>query len=405
MGAAMGRSSGKSYLWVYYTSAALLFAGAVVRAPLVIEDDDVLLQALVLLAVWMVLFVSEIFLSRRWRPWSAIYLILQAAVVVALLSLPGSHDFFAVLFGVLSMYAMQRYGLPLGAVWVALFVPLTLVPLLDADDMAEVISLVLVYTAVDVFLGAYALATRGAVEARGRNQALAVDLREANSRLEDYSRRLERLAVARERNRLGRELHDSVTQTIYSMTLTSQSATLLLEREPGRVEAQLERLAELTQRALTEMHVLISELAPDAPVEGGLVAAIKRDIERRAMDGLTVSLEVEEPPRIGVDGPVLSMVEEQGLLGITQEALNNVVKHSGVSEATIHLRLRDPASVEIVDRGRGFEMREAADGPGMGLGSMSERATETGWRLQVLSSLGSGTRVLVERVPLEGGDG
>ena len=104
------------------------------------------------------------------------------------------------------MYAMQRYGLPLGAVWVALFVPLTLVPLLDADDMAEVISLVLVYTAVDVFLGAYALATRGAVEARGRNQALAVDLREANSRLEDYSRRLERLAVARERNRLGRRV-------------------------------------------------------------------------------------------------------------------------------------------------------------------------------------------------------
>jgi len=400
----MSRSRDRSHLWVFYTCAGLLFAGAVLRAPLGIDDGGTLLAALLLLLLWLALFVSETFISRAWRQWFNVYLVLQTVIVVALLSLPGSYDFFAVLFGVLAMQALQRYGLQLGAVCVALFVPLTTLPLLRGYDGPQTAALALVYTAVNIFLGAYALATRRAAEARTENDALGRELQVANTELRNYSGQLERLAVAQERNRLARELHDSVTQTVFSMTLASQSAAILLKREPTKVDAQLERLGQLTQSAQAEMHVLISELKPDALDAGGLPAAIRRDIERRGADGIRVSLQVESPDAAAPE-EALSVNEEEGLLRIAQEAVNNIVKHSGTSEATIRLRLRPPFTMEVEDRGAGFDVRRAKEGTGIGLASMSERAAEIGWTLDVVSMPGRGTRILVERLPSEGGDG
>ena len=396
----MSRLRDRSYLWVFYTAAGFLFAGTVLRTLLEIDDGGVLLKALLLLLAWLVLFVSETFLSRLWRPWFTVYLVLETAIVFTLFLLPGSDDFFAVLFAILAMHVLQRYGLLVGAIWVALFVPLTALPLVADYDGPQAAALVLVYTAVNIFLGAYALATRRAAEAHATNQALGRELQAANVRLRDYSSRLERLAVAQERNRLARELHDSVTQTIFSMTLASQSAAILLEREPTQVDAQLERLGQLTQSALAEMHVLISELTPDVLAEGDLPTAIRKDIQRRAPDGVRVSLEVDEPQRgVAADGE-LSDAEKQGLLRIAQEALNNVAKHSGASEATIRLCLKRPFRMEIEDHGQGFDAQRAQDGPGIGLASMSERAAEIGWDLDVESSIGKGTKVVVERRPL-----
>ncbi len=399
----MSGSPDRSYMWVFYTAAGFLFAGTVLRSPFMIEDSSVLLTVLLLLLGWLALFVSEVFLSRLWRPWFTVYLLLQTIIVIGLLLQPGTNDFFAMLFGVLAMHAFQRYGLRLGAVWTVLFVPLTAVTLRLGYDPPQVAALVLIYTAVSVFLGSYALATRRAAEARAANEALGRELEEANTDLRDYSRRLERLAVAQERNRLARELHDSVTQTIFSMTLASQTAAILLKREPSKVDAQLERLSQLTQGALAEMHVLISELRPDVLADGDLAAAIRRDIERRSEDGLKVSLEVESPQGGAPEG-FLSGAEEEGLLRIAQEALNNIVKHSGAAKATIRLSLRHPFRMEIQDRGQGFDMQQAKEGPGIGLASMSERAVEIGWALEVISSAGKGTKVVVERLPSEKGD-
>lgn len=400
----MSFSGDRSYLWIFYTTAGFLFAGALLRALLVVEDGSVRLLVLLLLLAWLVLFVSEVFLSRLWHPWFTVYLVLQTIIVVALLSQPRDEDFYATLFGVLSMQVLQRFGLRLAALWVALFIPLTLLPLLDGLDVSEAVTLTLIYTAVDVLLGSYALATRKAAEARARNEALGRELLMANAKLQDYSTQLERLAVAKERNRLARELHDSVTQTIFSMTLASQSAAILLEREPDQVNAQLDRLGELTQNALAEIHILVSELAPDALDREDLESALRREVERRESDGVEVTLDTEWPS-VGTPGTEpLSPSEQQGLFRIAQEALNNVVKHSGASEASIRLRLRSPVAMEVEDRGRGFDLRQAKGGSGIGLASMSERAAEIGWHLTVVSKPDGGTRVVVERPPSEGGD-
>jgi signal transduction histidine kinase len=398
VGGFVNESRDRSYRWAFYVAAGLLYAGSVLRAPISIEDGQTLLVALALLLVWLVLFLLETFFSGRLSGWFPAYLAVQSLIVTGLLFLPGSYDFFAVLFGILSMQAMDRYGMRLGPACIAIFVPLIAVPLAGGWEPAEVAAFGLIYTALNVLLGVFALAARRASEARAANEALSRNLHAANQELREYSTRLESLAVARERNRVARDLHDSVTQTIFSMNLTTQSA-ILLKDQPDRVRIQLDRLADLTQTALSEMHTLIVELAPRAAGEGGVAEAIRRDIERRARDGLEVSFAVDEPPVGG--SAVLGAPEEQALLRIAQEALNNVAKHSGSARATIRLRLWEPLRLEIEDRGAGFDARETREGHGIGLASMRERAAEIGWRLEIQSEPGKGTMVVVERLPPE----
>jgi signal transduction histidine kinase len=397
----MSPSSDRSYIWVFYTSAGFLFASAVLRSLLVIESATVLLEALLLLLFWLGLFASERAMSRRWSHWPTVYMVVQTAIVFGLFLLPGDDDFFAALFAVLSMQALQRFGFR-GAAWLVVFALLMLVPFLADYPPAQAVSLTLVYSAVNVFMGAYALATRRAEEARNRNRALGRDLETANAELRDYSKRLEGLAVTRERNRLARELHDSVTQTIFSMTLASQSAAILLPSEPSKADAQLERLRQLAESALAEMRVLISELKPDALANGDLAEAIRRDIERRNRDGMDVSFEVEDmAPNPAVEP--LSAAEQVALFRIAQEALNNVVKHAGTSEAVIRLSLGERPRLEIRDRGSGFDVQDTQGGAGMGLTGMGERAAEIGWVLDVDSTPGRGTRVVVQRAADQGG--
>jgi signal transduction histidine kinase len=255
----------------------------------------------------------------------------------------------------------------------------------------EAIALAVIYTALNVFVASYALATRRAQAARTQNQALALELQEANRQLQAYSKQLEQLTVTRERHRLARELHDSVTQTIFSMTLTTQSALLLLDRDPGQASAQLDRLHQLSQSALAEMRVLISELRPDKVTEGGLVAALRRHLaDHRVSESLAVTLEVEG------DQP-LSSAEEQGLFRIAQEALNNIVKHAQASQAHIELHLTEPLCLEIEDQGQGFDLERARDSGHVGLSSMGERAAEIGWNLRIITAPGAGTCIRVEK--------
>ncbi len=394
----MKHSAAWSSQWIFYLTASFVFGAALLRSLLIFRDSPVLSHVLGLLMTWLVLFASETAISRKWSRAFVIYLALQTGVVVLLLSRPGFTDFFAVLFYILSMQVAQRLPLKRAAVAIGLFAPLTALPLVKTYGALQAIAFALLYTAVNVLLAAYALTTRRAQAARAQNQGLMQQLQEANRQLQAYSKQLERLAVTRERHRLARELHDSVTQTIFSMTLTTQSAVLLLDRDPGRVGAQFDRLTQLAQSALSEMHMLISELRPEKVAEGGLIAALRRHLADRPLpENLVVSLEVEGDPLAR-----LRPTEEQGLFRIAQEALNNIVKHARASQACIRLHLAEPVWIEIQDQGQGFDLRQARNSGRVGLISMRERAVEIGWDLQITTSPGAGTCVRVEKKPPEG---
>jgi signal transduction histidine kinase len=299
---------------------------------------------------------------------------------------------------------MLRLTVKSGILWISL-VALVMALILIRNYQVEAVALTLVYTGGNILLGFYALATRRAQDARLQNQKLAHQLQEANRQLTDYSAQMEQLGAARERARLARDLHDSVTQTVFSMSLTAQSAVLLLDRDPTQVSIQLERLKKLTQSALSEMKLLVSELHPaDAGLHPadtklypmateprGLESSLRKYVQDRVFLGdLSISWNSEGQ---GILGPV----EEQGLFRIVREALNNIVKHSQTSQASLRLHLVEPFWIEVEDQGQGFDLTRALAGSSVGLKSMYERAAEIGWAINIISSPGSGTKVRIEK--------
>lgn len=222
-----------------------------------------------------------------------------------------------------------------------------------------------------------------------RSAALALE----NARLYAHS---QRLAVSEERNRLARELHDSVTQSLFSISLMTQALPRILERDPERARERIERLTELARGALAEMRALIFELRPAALQEEGLAAALRKHTAAfSGREGITVSLEIQGERR-------LAAAVEEGIFRVTQEALNNVAKHARASRVTIELRMdANEARLLIEDDGVGLQTaRTAGDRTTLGLTSMRERASLLGGRLDVQSGPEGGVRICLS-LPLD----
>jgi len=210
-----------------------------------------------------------------------------------------------------------------------------------------------------------------------------------NARLHERSREL---STIEERKRLARELHDSVTQTLFSIGLTAEAATELLDSEPARAREQLGHLQELTRTAMLEMRSLIFELRPAELETEGLAAALRKHVEvlQRLHDQqieLTVDGDRRLPPEI-----------ERALLRIAQEALGNALRHGGARHVRLALDAQDSrVLLRVEDDGRGFDPEEAATrSRRLGLTSMRERAEAVGGVLAIDSAPGRGTTVEIE---------
>jgi signal transduction histidine kinase len=372
--------------WIYYLAAGFMFAAAALRSLLLFQASPLLGQILLLLAGWLLIFIVDALLARK-LPWLSAFLVgLEMLAILQLLRVTHS-DYFAFLFALPSMQVMQQYSLKEAVTVVGITTVLTFLSLHETYGVFYAIAIAVVFFGGTIFLVMYIRATRQARQIEVQQQELVSQLTQANRQLEFHAQQAQQLAAGRERQRLARELHDSVTQTIFSMTLTTQSALLLMERDRSQLEAQLERLYQLAHTALAEMHTLITRLTPEKSEE--FVAKLQRHLEeRRRMDSLFVSLQVQ-------GGQALTSLEQQSLFRIAQEALNNVLKHSGVNQASLLLHLEGEPCMEIMDRGRGFDPLKARDKGQLGLLSMQERAFGIGWRLRVISSPDKGTRVRV----------
>ncbi len=204
--------------------------------------------------------------------------------------------------------------------------------------------------------------------------------------------RAQEAAVLEERSRLARDLHDSISQQLFSMTLTAQAARVQLEKNPARTAAQLERLQETAAAALAEMRALIFQLRPPGLSEQGLVAALQQHVAALGRrEGLTMHFEISGDERFARGA-------EQAIYRIAQEALNNVVKHAGACRVTIVLDLEpERVLLRVVDDGAGFDLAELVPESGrhLGLTSMRERAAELGGQMELRSQPGKGTEVVV----------
>ncbi len=207
-----------------------------------------------------------------------------------------------------------------------------------------------------------------------------------NVRLQQHS---QQLAVLEERQRLSRELHDSVTQSVYSLTLFAEAGQEWAEvGDLDRIRHNLTRIGEIAQQALKDMRLLVYELQPSHLEKAGLVGALRHRlnaVEKRA--GVQARLLTDHTLE-------LAKSVEEAFYGIAQEALNNALKHADAASVTIYIRASgEYVELEIVDDGKGFDPDVAGDRGGLGLTTMRERAEKAGGSLNILSTPGEGTRV------------
>jgi nitrate/nitrite-specific signal transduction histidine kinase len=196
-------------------------------------------------------------------------------------------------------------------------------------------------------------------------------------------------ATVEERQRLARELHDAVTQTLFSSSLIADVLPRLWERNQEEGRRRLEELRQLTRGALAEMRTLLLELRPAALVEvelGDLLRQLSEAFTGRSR--IPIQLEIDGGIQIPPDVKV-------GLYRIAQEALNNIFKHASASKVILSLRSQpDGPELSIEDDGRGFDM-SVVSSDHLGLKIMNERSKEIGVELTVDSQPGAGTKVIV----------
>jgi signal transduction histidine kinase len=199
--------------------------------------------------------------------------------------------------------------------------------------------------------------------------------------------------VLEERQRLARELHDSVSQVLYSIALNAASAVALGTRDPERAAALEGDVHELAGVGLAEMRALIFELRPESLEQEGLVSALHKQAEAvRARHGLTVHAS------LGAE-PAVPLAAKEALYRIAQEALQNVAKHARAHSVELTLeQIGSEVILRIRDDGRGFDPDRSFPGH-LGLHSMRERMAGVGGDLEIDSSRGRGTSIRA-RLPL-----
>jgi len=202
----------------------------------------------------------------------------------------------------------------------------------------------------------------------------------------------EKLAVLEERQRLARELHDSVTQTMYSVNLYADATKMALDaKKIDTVEAHLQELRTLTREAMLDMRLLIFELHTPVVEKEGLATAINTRLEAvETRAGIDTTLRVH-----GNEGR-LPLAYEEELYRIAQEGLNNVVKHARATKVVIDLFFTPEAlTLRLQDNGSGFDPQQVRNHGGMGLPGITERVARLGGDLKLRSAPGEGTTILV----------
>jgi signal transduction histidine kinase len=315
------------------------------------------------------------------------------------LQTPFSIFFFVILVLIAWQYAFRFVltyvlGLTLYQVWLA--PPLESVPL--SADLGWLIlqaAMMLLVGYIIVQLASIQREQRVALEQAYEQQA------RANLRLKRYAIALEELTISRERNRLARELHDTLAHSLSAVTVQLEAVRSLRGVDPIAAQVMLDRADETARSGLTEARRALQDLRASPLQELGLSLAL-RDLAKSAAERSGAVLNLELPEQ-SLDS--LTPAVEQGVYRIAQETLENVIRHSEAQSIEFHLQhTPEHLSLTITDDGRGIDnamLRAGRTGgqDGLGLRGMKERAALMGGKLEIAEQEGQGTRVHLE-VPL-----
>ncbi|HSG41858.1 MAG TPA: sensor histidine kinase [Anaerolineales bacterium] len=384
--------------FVYVINILMLAATAGRGILLAIEThNDFLGLTIGLLALYGLLLFTDLAIYQRFRSYLTYYFTIQAGIVITLLLLPlypfdnpMTTDFFALLFIPLFVQAIFYFPKPASYYWAIALTAASVTTLHIQYGLSDGIKFSLTYIlgyAMIFFLAIFYLNAEEAKE----------ELNKANLKLQEYAAKIETLAVAEERNRLARDLHDSVTQSLYSLTLFAEAAADELSAgELDTVGNHLKELRQTSRQALQEMRLMIFELRPPELEKKGLTLALQERLEAvESRAGIETSIQVNFTERLN---PKL----ELGLYSIAREAMNNILKHSKATKVNITLNKENEKLIlEIRDNGIGLDDSAEKFSSGLGIKGMQERANQIGASLNLERVPEGGTLLKVE-VPNDG---
>jgi signal transduction histidine kinase len=241
---------------------ALVYSGVLARTFTLELSGILLARYLGLEILFLILYCLVLWKPRLPRWLMHGYFIVQCAIILALLSFSPGFDFVVVLFFLLSYAAVLYFSLRVCWYWISIIVLLTGGSLIFYFGFLQGLALALTTMAAEIVIPAYLIINREIEAAKTRNQGLLNELNETHQQLKRYAGQVEELAAVQERNRLARTFHDSVSQKIFSISLTASSARSLVEKDPARARAEINRLQALTAEALRQLRSLITEMRP-----------------------------------------------------------------------------------------------------------------------------------------------
>ncbi len=252
----------RGWLLVFLVAIYVVALALAVRLLLAVSDSDRLPWYVVLLAVFFVLF-TLVWSRQGMRPrFLHAILVIQCLVVFALLSLEPDFDYATSLYVVLCYQVALVFGGRTRWAWIGALEFLIAGTLVATQGLLEGLGFALTPMAFAVVVPGLAVASQQIEAARAESRQMVEELQETHLALKEYVAQVEELAVIEERNRLARELHDSVSQAMFGIQLATRSAQILREKDPEAVAVQIEQLQVLTRDALARMRDFISELRP-----------------------------------------------------------------------------------------------------------------------------------------------
>lgn len=256
--------------------------------------------------------------------------------------------------------------------------PLYRLSMPDSDGLAQLTLFIMVGSAISIM----------APFAR-RGQQLQIQMLQQESERIIREAALEEKAVQDERQRLSRELHDSVSQAFYGIGLGARTALAQLKQNPNAIETPLNYVLKLAESGLAEMRALVHELRPEMLESEGLSAALTHQAQ-------TMAARYELTARLSLEEPNVSLTHKHGLYRVAMEALHNVVKHARAKNLEVRLeQIGDVLLLEVKDDGQGFDTHGEFPGH-WGIRTMRERVERLGGILHILSQHRQGTAVRVE---------
>lgn len=315
------------------------------------------------------------------------YLSIGTLLIVGLLWLNPNLNFYVILFYVLGTEALMSLERREGYLWLGLFTLLTIGVLFTALDLLEASITVPIYLGGYFFFVVFANATQQAYQARAESQRLLEELQTTHSKLQEYAIQAEQLAVAEERNRLSREMHDTIGHRLTVASVQLEGVQKLIAKDPARAEKMAETVREQVREALRELRQTVATLREpleaDLPLEVSL-KKLTRGFEEAT--GMTVHLMLPDA------FPEMSAAHRLAIYRTAQEALTNAQKHAEAGQIWLQVsRQEDILTLRVSDNGKGLQAQ--GESSGFGLRGIQERAAQLGGELRLEERKGGGTQV------------